>query len=100
MVEDTVIKAGSPVNVTTINFTLASTTISFTTGHHCHWVIMITMKVSLDPPIPLFYGAITQPEKLALSTNLIFQENLLPRPLEILNHQLSFVSYGCSKVKC
>ena len=75
MVEGTVIKAGSPLNVTTINLN-ASTTISFTTGHQCHWVIMITMKVSLAPPIPLFYGAITQPEKLALSTNLIFQENL------------------------
>ena len=79
MVEDTVIKAGSPVNVTTINFTPvnfnASTTISFTTGHQCHWVIMITMKVSIAPPITLFYGAITQPEKLALSNCLMFKDN-------------------------
>ena len=62
MVEDTVIKAGSPVNVTTINFTPvnfnASTTISFTTattvnGSYVHYPQLPPSHLFMAPSLNL-----------------------------------------------
>ena len=59
-------------------------------GCHC---IMITMEVSPAPPITLFYGAITQPEKSYEIFSLQNLENLGPQIAAA-----GFVSYGCSQV--
>ena len=58
----------------------------------CHWV-MITVEVSPAPPITLFYGAITQPEK---SYEIFSLQNL--EILGPITAVASFVSYDCSQV--